>query len=127
MYVTGFVVLDGPQLTQRLSSPDGPGAVRATMLHELAHLVGLDHVDDPGQLMYDTQVQFDFQAGDLAGLVQLGAGPCMPVLFAGGLTRASLFAQRPPCCRPQPSRPLEWFDCRVTSGRAHVAERCGSA
>jgi hypothetical protein len=46
-------------------------------MHELAHLVGLTHVADSGQLMYaDNNGQTGFGAGDLEGLRRLGGGPC---------------------------------------------------
>lgn len=51
VYVSGIVVLDGPQLTEMLGQDDGRAQVRGVIPHELAHLVGLDHVDDPTQLM----------------------------------------------------------------------------
>ena len=38
-----------------LADVDGiasPEKLRATFMHEIAHMVGLDHVDDPAQLMY---------------------------------------------------------------------------
>ncbi len=74
-YVSGTVVFDAEQLT----SMGGDAAMRAVMLHELAHLVGLGHVDDPGQLMnpvqYGRQVT-TLQEGDLAGLRAVGDGRC---------------------------------------------------
>ncbi len=52
------------------------------MLHELAHLVGLDHVDDDSQLLHPETVRgvTDYAAGDLTGLSRLGQGPCVPEL-----------------------------------------------
>ncbi|MBW3662329.1 MAG: hypothetical protein KY469_04440 [Actinobacteria bacterium] len=47
----------------------------AAILHELGHLVGLDHVADPRELMFE-QVTFgpvEWGAGDLGGLAALGA------------------------------------------------------
>ena len=74
-YVSGSVVFD----VEQTMSMGGKDAVRAVMLHELAHLVGLAHVDDRGQLMnpvlYGRQVT-DLQEGDLAGLEELGDGEC---------------------------------------------------
>lgn len=50
-------------------------------MHELAHVLGLDHVDDPTQLMHEENTgQFDFGDGDLAGLALLGTGACVPRL-----------------------------------------------
>jgi len=46
----------------------------------LGHLVGLDHVDDPTQLMHVVSPVFDLGPGDRAGLARLGAGPCVPAL-----------------------------------------------
>lgn len=78
VYVSGLVALDGPALAEALARPDGPGRVEAVILHELGHLVGLDHVDDPAQLMYEANVgQTGLAAGDLSGLAQLGTGPCI--------------------------------------------------
>jgi hypothetical protein len=81
-YVTGAVELDAGQLTSILKRPDGRQVVRAIVLHELGHLVGLDHVTAANQLMYP-QIQpgmTDFGAGDLTGLAALGRGTCMPNL-----------------------------------------------
>lgn len=81
-YVTGVLELDAGKLTSILKHPAGQRAVRAVVLHELGHLVGLDHVTDASQLMYP-QAQpgvTDFAAGDLTGLAALGRGPCLPEL-----------------------------------------------
>lgn len=53
----------------------------ATLLHELGHVVGLDHVDDPRQLMYPFPGQgpVGLAEGDEAGLRALGAAQgCAP-------------------------------------------------
>lgn len=79
--VTGQVTLDAPGLAETLSRPDGPPLVRAIIMHELAHVLGLDHVDDPTQLMHEENTgQFDFGEGDRAGLALLGTGACVPRL-----------------------------------------------
>lgn len=78
-YVTGGVALDAPDLAAIHQRPDGAGEVRAIVMHELGHLVGLDHVDDPGELMHRQNVgQLAFGPGDREGLAALGSGSCMP-------------------------------------------------
>ena len=80
-YVSGVVALDGPQLDDVIySSYTGKLQARAIIVHELGHLVGLDHVEDQSQLMNAVGGTVDLQSGDLAGLVELGAGACVPKL-----------------------------------------------
>jgi hypothetical protein len=80
VYVSGEVQLDGPQATGILQERNGPAAVEAVVLHELAHVVGLGHVDDPRQLMAPVNTgQLDFGQGDLRGLAILGRGSCTSV------------------------------------------------
>jgi len=79
LFVTGVVNLDGPELDDLIG--DGQrDLARAVILHELGHLVGLDHVDDPDELMYPaaTGEVTGFAAGDLRGLAALGGGACFP-------------------------------------------------
>jgi hypothetical protein len=46
-------------------------------MHEVAHLVGLTHVQARTELMYSkNNGQLTFGPGDLEGLRQLGGGPC---------------------------------------------------
>jgi predicted Zn-dependent protease len=81
-YVTGAVQLDAVQIASILQRPDGNHVVRAIVLHELGHLVGLGHVTAASELMYP-QSQLgvtDFGAGDLTGLAALGRGTCVPDL-----------------------------------------------
>jgi hypothetical protein len=76
VYVTGQVVLDREQLA------DDDPQTQATLLHELGHLVGLDHTSDRRQIMYaesDPAVT-DYGDGDLRGLFELGTQPCVPGL-----------------------------------------------
>ena len=77
--VTGEVTLDAATMRELFSSREGVEAARAVIQHELGHLVGLDHVEDPTQLMHGDGHPgiVDFAAGDLAGLARLGAGPCV--------------------------------------------------
>lgn len=83
VFVTGQVVLDSEDLGRLLrQGVAGESAVRAVMMHELAHVVGLDHVADSSQLMNPTQMRGvqSFADGDLTGLAALGAGECVPGL-----------------------------------------------
>ncbi|UVJ40477.1 matrixin family metalloprotease [Arthrobacter sp. CJ23] len=76
-YVTGSVALDAPQFGEILDSPGGEAIGIAVIMHELGHLLGLDHVSDPEQLMFDEASWVrDYAAGDRAGLAKLGTGPC---------------------------------------------------
>jgi hypothetical protein len=72
-----MAVFNGPQLESFLTSGNEDKA-RPVLLHELDHLVGLGHVADPGQVMFDTNANppHEFAAGDLRGLEQLGMGRC---------------------------------------------------
>ncbi len=79
-FVSGIVVLDGPQLAMvETSSRAGRAGARSVILHELGHLVGLDHVDDPTQIMNpESSGQVTaYAAGDLRGLNELGRGTCV--------------------------------------------------
>lgn len=79
-YVTGAVTLDGPQIAEILQQPTGHEQARAIIQHELAHLLGLDHVDDPAELMHPVgrPEVVAFGPGDLTGLAELGQGECFP-------------------------------------------------
>lgn len=81
-YVSGVVVLDAPAITQLLGSANGTALAQAVVTHELAHLVGLGHVDDPTQLMNPTAAVnvTSLARGDRAGLARVGTGPCVPGL-----------------------------------------------
>ena len=74
-YVTGEVVFDTDQ--SALAPGFGPGLTRGNLvLHEIGHVVGLDHITDRAQLMnasIHSGSPNGFAAGDLAGLAALGA------------------------------------------------------
>lgn len=75
--VTGLVILDAPDFGEILSRGDGRDIARGIVLHELAHLLGLGHVDDPDQLMYGAASDVtELQPGDLEGLARLAEQPC---------------------------------------------------
>ena len=53
---------------------NNPEGARAILVHELAHVVGLAHVDDPGELMYaENTGRTGLGPGDREGLARLGA------------------------------------------------------
>ena len=82
VYVTGQIALDAPDLHLTLQQPGGDAVVRAVLLHELGHVLGLGHVDDPAQLMHASSTVHNsaLSPGDRAGLARLGAGQCVPQL-----------------------------------------------
>lgn len=68
--VSGSVVLDREDLV-------GEAETSVVLDHELAHVMGLDHVDDPDELMSAVNTgQAGVGPGDLQGLAQLGAIDC---------------------------------------------------
>lgn len=75
---TGIVILDR---TDPISPGFGKGVTSGQVLmHELAHVMNLDHVIEPMQLMYPYLTPTspaDFQAGDLAGLAQARSPGCL--------------------------------------------------
>ena len=80
-FVTGQAVFHAALIDAQLSSGQN-AKVRAVLLHELGHLIGLGHVNDLYQVMYDTNSYplAAYHAGDLRGLELLGRGRC----FRGG-------------------------------------------
>jgi hypothetical protein len=76
-FVSGTAVFNAPLIARQLTTGDAAKA-RAVLLHELGHLVGLGHVADPFQVMYQTNSYplARYHAGDLRGLELLGQGRC---------------------------------------------------
>jgi hypothetical protein len=80
-YVTGQVIINAARTDLLAGFGDRSTAVGATLIHELAHLLGLDHVDDPTQVMWvdPGSGPVVLGSGDLAGLERLGrASGCNP-------------------------------------------------
>jgi hypothetical protein len=76
-YVTGSVTLDVDVFDRLPSRLGGQPRAQAIVDHEFGHLVGLDHVDDPGELMHaENNGRTSWGPGDLAGLSRLGRGRC---------------------------------------------------
>jgi hypothetical protein len=78
--VTGAVTLDRVDATAELEAVGGPDDLQGVVEHELGHAVGLDHVDDPTQLMNPrlTPGVVTYGDGDRRGLSLLGQGACFP-------------------------------------------------
>ena len=85
-YVTGQVILNGTRDDLRSGFGDRADAWGATLVHELLHVLGLGHVDDPTQLMYrfPGSGAVELGDGDLAGIAAVGAElGCREVPTAG--------------------------------------------
>lgn len=71
--VGGMVVLDTDVFTDLLPAPQG----EAIIVHELAHVLGLGHTDERGELMQAVNTgQTQLGSGDLAGLRDLREHAC---------------------------------------------------
>lgn len=77
--VSGQVVFDAPDITKVEGYSDGATFAYDVMLHELGHLVGLGHVEDPDSVMnpVSSRPLTAYSQGDLRGLAVLGSGRCL--------------------------------------------------
>lgn len=74
-YVTGKVILDRD--TYASFGRRDTAVAQAIVDHELGHLVGLGHVDDPGELMHESALErTTYGPGDVEGLALLGSVDC---------------------------------------------------
>lgn len=76
-YVSGQITLDAPQFEQILTRPGGDAVAKAIVMHEMAHVLGLDHVDSPYEVMAEGDGPTELGPGDRAGLTIAGSGPCV--------------------------------------------------
>ena len=82
VYVTGQVVLNADRTDLVPGRADRATSWGATIQHELAHIVGLAHVDDPAELLsvHPGDGPVAFGPGDLEGLAAVGDdGTCLDV------------------------------------------------
>jgi hypothetical protein len=84
VFVTGTVTIDGELVGRLLRSDDDAdrSIVEDILLHELGHLVGLDHVESVDEVMYPggRGGHRGFGPGDLRGLYEVGSGRCVESL-----------------------------------------------
>lgn len=82
IYVTGMVDLETIALDEYMSSKGDNSKVIAVILHELGHVMGLDHSEGPWEIMYpEANMQVTkLGLGDKSGLSILGSQPCHPEL-----------------------------------------------
>jgi Matrixin len=74
-YLTGKVILDRDVFAA--FETEDTAEAQAIVDHEFGHLVGLDHVDDPGELMNSENIgRTTYGPGDREGLARLGGVDC---------------------------------------------------
>ncbi len=74
---SGTIVLDLEEFPADLGNAADWARAKALVMHELGHVVGLDHVSDSRELMFpEVTSTVEWGPGDLAGLAAAGAGRC---------------------------------------------------
>lgn len=74
---SGTVIIDTSDIRDIVTSPADRARTRAVIMHELGHVVGLNHSSNPRDLMFPSATYIsDWGPGDLQGLAAAGAGPC---------------------------------------------------
>jgi hypothetical protein len=74
--VAGRIIINADEI-QRLLDEGREEIIAAAYLHEIGHLIGLGHVENPDALMFGGPSYFDtFTEGDKLGFEWAGAGPC---------------------------------------------------
>jgi hypothetical protein len=76
-YVSGQITLDAPQIERILARPGGDAVAQAIVVHEMAHVLGLGHVDSPWEVMSEGDGPTELGPGDRTGLRIAGTGPCV--------------------------------------------------
>ena len=73
----GVVILDSADLLTLSSNERDFAVATAVVMHELAHVIGLAHVDNSSEVMNATNTyRAQWGPGDLQGLALAGAGSC---------------------------------------------------
>jgi hypothetical protein len=80
IFVTGQAAFSAEWFAQQMRTSSGYAEAEAVVLHELGHVLGLAHVPDKSQIMFEMERPqvTKLGVGDLAGLARLGGGACEP-------------------------------------------------
>jgi hypothetical protein len=77
VYVTGHMVFSA-EYFESLVEEHLAEDIKSTMMHELGHVVGLDHVGSTIEMMHESDLgQKFFATGDRRGLALQGSGACL--------------------------------------------------